>query len=255
MQSRADLAANFAKVNDLSSQVQALQEQIRLARQNADDAAKRSTAAQTQLTALTRRQEDLTTRQSNLPAVPTTPTTDPAALAARQSLQTQIDAVSAQVTTQGRVVEDATTAQQTAADQQKSLEGQRDALVASLPTLQSQLGQAQSDVARLRSLSNGLAQEENQAFAEARDNAPFLIARPLPGSQDPARRVFLYGYRDSNTIFIRGLPEDVEWVHDLIASFNHPARRGSLCTPCTQRRGEKRQPAQRKPQQCAGERG
>jgi|GEM_PF-3131445 len=71
----------------------------------------------------------------------------------------------------------------------------------------------------LRSLSTA----EVDAFAAQRDNAPFLYAPADSSSNDPARRVMLYAYNDSKTLFIRGLPEDVEIVKDMVAEFDRPA--------------------------------
>ena len=77
---------------------------------------------------------------------------------------------------------------------------------------------------------------ENAAFANARDNQSFWRTQPPtelvkventdPVRQanltDPVRRVFLFGFPDSKTIFIRGRASDVKQVREIIASFDRP---------------------------------
>jgi hypothetical protein len=86
------------------------------------------------------------------------------------------------------------------------------------------------------------AQAENFAFAQARDNAPFLTNLPLPKPEpspgasptatpapsvalpdsDPVSRVLLFGFPDSRTIFIRGARDDIDLVRRLIKEFDRP---------------------------------
>ena len=73
-----------------------------------------------------------------------------------------------------------------------------------------------------RNQLSSLAVDENKAFALARDNQPFLQADANAFSSDPAKRVYLYAYNDSKTLFIRGLPDDVAAVKDMIADFDRP---------------------------------
>lgn len=82
-------------------------------------------------------------------------------------------------------------------------------------------GQGELLTARLQVQS--LAQAESDAFAKARDNTPYFIAPPGGNETDPVRRVVIYGYGDSNTLFIRGTPQDVLAAKELIAHFDRPA--------------------------------
>jgi hypothetical protein len=93
------------------------------------------------------------------------------------------------------------------------------------------------------------ALDDNRAFALARDNAPFYQSLPAfaqsppatttPAGEsttdangetpkltsldtDPVRRVMLYGFPDTRTIFIRGTREDVRRVKNMISSFDVP---------------------------------
>jgi hypothetical protein len=82
------------------------------------------------------------------------------------------------------------------------------------------------------------AQVENFAFAQARDNAPFLTnlpeppravaapaASPTPAplpDTDPISRVLLFAFPDSRTIFIRGERDDIDLVRQIIKEFDRP---------------------------------
>ena len=80
------------------------------------------------------------------------------------------------------------------------------------------------------------AQVENFAFAEARDNAPFLTNQPesapagspppsSPGpflDTDPLSRVLLFAFPDSRTIFVRGAQDDIDLVRLIIKEFDRP---------------------------------
>gem|GEM_PF-1924249 len=80
------------------------------------------------------------------------------------------------------------------------------------------------------------AQVENFAFAEARDNAPFLTNQPEPrpaGSPapsgpgpfldtDPLSRVLLFAFPDSRTVFVRGAQDDIDLVRLIIKEFDRP---------------------------------
>lgn len=86
------------------------------------------------------------------------------------------------------------------------------------------------------------AQTENFAFAQARDNAPFLTNMPAPTptpapaasptpnpaptvalpDSDPVSRVLLFAYPDTRTIFIRGARGDIDLVRQIISEFDRP---------------------------------
>lgn len=86
------------------------------------------------------------------------------------------------------------------------------------------------------------AQAENFAFAQARDNLPFLTNLPEPKAAaaedesaskgktpgpfidtDPINRVLLFAFPDSRTIFIRGPQDDIDLVRQIIKEFDHPS--------------------------------
>lgn len=86
------------------------------------------------------------------------------------------------------------------------------------------------------------AQAENFAFAQARDNLPFLTNLPEPKvvtaeddsdsnrktpgpfiDTDPINRVLLFAFPDSRTIFIRGPQDDIDLVRQIIKEFDHPS--------------------------------
>jgi len=96
-----------------------------------------------------------------------------------------------------------------------------------LQELQKAVDKANEEV--LTAMKNVYAQAlmENAAFANARDNQPYWASRPPSelnkgDNTDPVRRVFLFGFPDSKTIFIRGRASDVQQVREIIASFDRP---------------------------------
>ena len=126
----------------------------------------------------------------------------------------------------------------TESEQQKAdLQAQRDAakerddeLSNEQSGLPAQIREARNDLVkaqeRVRTSRNNMvrfALVESEAFARARDNTPFLVAMPLASSTDPAKRVLLYAFGDSKTVFLRGNPSDLDKVRDIIARFDRPA--------------------------------
>ncbi|HTG92283.1 MAG TPA: hypothetical protein VL866_06840 [Pyrinomonadaceae bacterium] len=103
---------------------------------------------------------------------------------------------------------------------------------AGLPTkiqqAKDQLENAQSAVSRQRRAAFLAAQAESEAFVLARDNRPFLFAPAIASTRDPVHRVLMYAFSDSKTIFLRGNPNDVETVKDIIAKFDRPAPQARL---------------------------
>lgn len=87
---------------------------------------------------------------------------------------------------------------------------------------------AQEALMTARNSIRGAGQAELEAFAEMRDNAPFLVSRPIPGSTDPIHKVLLYGYPNSNTLFIRGAGPDVRVAKEIIAGFDAPAPQAKI---------------------------
>jgi hypothetical protein len=76
------------------------------------------------------------------------------------------------------------------------------------------------------------AQADNLSFARARDNAPFLVSLPttdqLSTNSDPLKRVMLFGFPDSRTLFIRGSEADVALVKEMVAKFDQPQAQAEM---------------------------
>lgn len=116
----------------------------------------------------------------------------------------------------------------TLADQNNKDEGQ-------LSETKRQLSQAQDSLAsavKSRNLSSlvvsRLAADEVDAFAFDRDHHPFWIAMPRRTSRDPIKRCMIFGYDNSNTLFIRGARRDLEAVKEILASFDRPAPQAKI---------------------------
>jgi hypothetical protein len=91
----------------------------------------------------------------------------------------------------------------------------------------SDLEKTQKDVADQRGNMLLAAADEMESFTQARDNATYWCA-PGDDSSDPARRVTLFAFDDSKTIFLRGQGEDVQAVESIIAQFDRPAPQARL---------------------------
>ena len=121
-----------------------------------------------------------------------------------------------------------TAAQGKTSDAQNKLNGLQDettGLAAKVKTAEDEL--ATQTAASRKAVSQAVitAQQENAAFASARDNAPYYARRPdfnAGPATDPLQRVMLFGFPDSKTIFIRGGEEDVDAVMQMLADFDRP---------------------------------
>lgn len=60
-------------------------------------------------------------------------------------------------------------------------------------------------------------------FQQERDAVDVWRALADPASKDPVERVDMFVYPDSKSIFLRGKPEDVRQVREIIAQFDRPA--------------------------------
>lgn len=110
-----------------------------------------------------------------------------------------------------------------AKERDEELSNEQSGLPAQIREAKNDLVKAQERVRTSRSNMVRFAIVESEAFARARDNTPFLVAMPLASSTDPAKRVLLYAFADSKTIFLRGNPPDLDDVRDIIARFDRPA--------------------------------
>ncbi len=68
-----------------------------------------------------------------------------------------------------------------------------------------------------------LAAAEVDAFAFEREHATFWYSMPVRTSIDPVRRCMVFGFSESNIVFVRGQASDIAAVKELLASFDRPA--------------------------------
>jgi len=141
----------------------------------------------------------------------------------KASLNDQLTQVTAKLTAQNQVVADEEMAKQQADDQQQQLRQEQAALPTKLDDAKTRYTQAQHDLMNVRLDLAKYAQADTEAFADMRDNAPYWFAAANQFSPDPAHRVIIHAYPDGKTIFLRGKPDDVEHVKEIIAGFDRPA--------------------------------
>ena len=110
-----------------------------------------------------------------------------------------------------------------AKEREEELSNEQNGLPAKIREAKNDLIKAQEKVRDTRSNILRLALAESEAFARARDNAPFWVAMPISSSTDPAKRVLMYAFNDSKTLFLRGNKEDLDKVRDIIARFDRPS--------------------------------
>lgn len=110
-----------------------------------------------------------------------------------------------------------------AKERDDAVSNEQSGLPAKIREARNDLINAQEKVRNSRANVIRFALAESEAFARARDNTPFSVAMPVASSTDPAKRVLLYAFADSKTIFLRGNPKDLEKVRDIIARFDRPA--------------------------------
>lgn len=114
------------------------------------------------------------------------------------------------------------TAQQTASNDDK------DSLKNRIDLATSKLGDAQRNMEEMQRSAYRAALTESDAFAAARDQAPYLEAPALSTSPDPVKRVIMRGYPDRNLILLRGKPEDIAVIRRIITAFDIPSPQARL---------------------------
>lgn len=124
--------------------------------------------------------------------------------------------------------EDATRERDAAKERNDVLSDEQAGLPTKIQQARDQLEIAQSAVSRQRRAAFLAAQAESEAFAFARDNRPFWFAPAIAATRDPVHRVLMYAFTDSKTIFLRGKPEDLRVVKDIISRFDRPAPQARL---------------------------
>jgi hypothetical protein len=108
-------------------------------------------------------------------------------------------------------------------ERQDELNNEQSGLPAKIREAKNDLIKAQEKVRETRANILRLALTESEAFARARDNTPFWVAMPVASSTDPAKRVLMYAFNDSKTLFLRGNQRDLAKVRDIIARFDRPS--------------------------------
>ena len=209
LDAEGETAKSITRVNEAKSQLRTIQEDIRQANANAADAANQAATAHVLY-------NHLLDQQTKLKAQLQSTAGDPAL----KDVATPLDAqVKSALTAQTAADTNNASAQQAVS----GLQIQAAALPQKLLNAQDTLSAARATLDEQRTIASRRAEEEVQAFANARDNAPYLFAPARFLSTDPSQRVKLYGYPDSKTIIVQGLPKDVQDVEDVIAEFDRPS--------------------------------
>lgn len=164
--------------------------------------------------------------------------------AAYDRLKAEQTARSDRTTIAKQAQKDATAAASKAEADLNTAEDENTGIAGQISRLKGEISTTRQVILENRIAARRVAQDEVSKFALARDNAEFYVSPPGSNDNDPTRRVVIYGYQDSNTLLIRGNPDDVEKVKEIIAEFDRPApqARISLYTlqingQATQRKG------------------
>ncbi|BCM88909.1 hypothetical protein IAD21_00751 [Abditibacteriota bacterium] len=123
-----------------------------------------------------------------------------------------------------RADDDRQAEEETANAEVQRLDGEQ----ATLDGLMAELERAQNAVNSSRMTMQLAVEAESKAFASSRSKTPFLFAPAIAASDDPVRKVRIYGFRDSKTIFLRGNQDDVDRAVEIIANFDRPAPQARL---------------------------
>jgi hypothetical protein len=169
-------------------------------------------------------QDRLTKAKADADAAPT----DPEKQLAQQRASDDADKSAARLKASEIRNEDATRERDAAKERNDTLSNEQTGLPTKIQQARDTLEAAQSAVSRQRRSAFLAAQIESDAFVMARDNTPFWFGPAIAASRDPVKRVLLYAFTDSKTIFLRGNPEDVAVVKDIIARFDSPAPQARL---------------------------
>ena len=223
-----DLLDAQQKVNDAQTRVLTLREELRLAKTEATDKAAALVTAANAVTALQKDKKEATDRvtAANTRATRTGATaTDELALANAKEAEDKADlalSLGQQRQTEAQRESDA------AEKRRAALEDEQNGLPGKVKLAEDLLSAAQAAVARQRRAAALTATDESEAFAAARDNQPFYYAMANAASTDPAKKVMLYGFEGSKSLFVRGKRKDVEDVVRLITQFDAPAPQARL---------------------------
>ena len=223
-----DLAAAVDQVNTAQRRVVTLEEELRQSKAGFSSATDILRKATRNLTGV---QRDNTKNEERFNSAKAAADADPTNAQKKLDLDRateERDRSAARLETAQRRNEDATRERDTAKERNDVLADEQAGLPTKIQQARDQLEIAQSTVARQRREAFLAAQAESDAFAFARDNRPFWFAPAIASTRDPVHRVLMYAFTDSKTIFLRGKPDDLEVVRDIIARFDSPAPQARL---------------------------
>ena len=213
-----ELSEQRGQVADLTTRVQRIQTEIRRAEQDVARTDRALNRALGQQDALNDKKNDLANKLTG----------DGLSDAEKKQIKAQIDENNTRIEEYKKVTEAAQNDSTNAHAQQDKLLDEQKGLPAELEQAKTALKEAQRRVSTARQEMQSLAQDESDLFAAARDNAPYFVAEPIADDPDPARRVYLFAYPDSKTVYIRGNRDDVKAVREVIAQFDKPAPQALL---------------------------
>lgn len=223
-----DLAEAAGQVTTAQQRVIALQEELRQSRAGFASATDILRSASRNLAGVQRDNTKNEERFNNAKAAADADPTNPQKKLDLDRATEERDRSAARLEGAQRRNEDATRERDAAKERNDVLADEQAGLPTRIQQARDQLEIAQSAVVRQRREAFLAAQAENEAFALARDNRPFWFAPAIASTRDPVHRVLMYAFTDSKTIFLRGKPDDLEVVRDIIARFDSPAPQARL---------------------------
>ena len=223
-----DLAAAVDQVNTAQRRLVTLEEELRQSKAGFNSATDILRKATRNLTGVQRDNTKNEERFNNAKAAADADPTNAQKKLDLDRATEERDRSAARLETAQRRNEDATRERDAAKDRNDVLADEQAGLPTKIQQARDQLEIAQSTVARQRREAFLAAQAESDAFAFARDNRPFWFAPAIASTRDPVHRVLMYAFTDSKTIFLRGKPDDLEVVRDIIARFDSPAPQARL---------------------------
>ena len=227
---RADIDLTNAQT-ELSNdrrRVQELREQLRQAQAAFDSSDNLLKNASRRLLDRQKAQTKAQTKLTDAQTAAQLASNDPVKKAAADAAQTAKDKADEDVTHADQMNTDAQADRNKAKDTLDGLKNENNSLPDKIKDAENNAARANGEVTRLRTAALQTAQTEVAAFAAARDNASFLTAPAIAASTDPAQRVQMYAFEDSKTIFLRGQPDDVNRVKDIVARFDQPVPQARL---------------------------
>jgi hypothetical protein len=146
----------------------------------------------------------------------------------KAELETQIEGISEKEAVQDEAVKAAEADKASAETTYNTLLDEKEGLPKKRLEAETALKTEEEALNTLRKDFPLLAQQESDAFATARDNAPYFAADPIPDDPDPVRRVYLYADANSRVLYMRGNRDDVAVARETIAEFDKPAPQTKL---------------------------